>query len=75
MAERLAVGAAVHGQMLRARLCGHILLPERGGSLAQHAAPIGAHLAEHLLMVAHHAECLQLVEAHIGRGDRVYGGV
>jgi len=51
---------------------GYIFLPERCRSLAQHAAPVVAHLLQYLGVQAVDAEGFQFVESHIGRGDGVY---
>ena len=75
MAERLAVGTTVHGKMLHSLLCGNIFFPERRSTLAQHTAPVVADFLQYFVVVAHHAEGFQFVEAHIGSGDGLDVGI
>ena len=75
MAERLAVGATVHREVFVALHLGIVLLPERRGTFAQHATPIGLDFGEYFVVQPQLAECGKFVEAHVGRGDGGHCGV
>ena len=69
MAQTAPEGTAVHRPMLVALLVGIELFPDACRTQIEHAAPVIAHIPEHLLGTARAHQRVHFVKSHIRRGD------